>query len=67
MSELKPCPFCGGTAVFLSYTKYWVVCTDCLAETSCYATPEEAAEAWNRRADDDTKSSDHFSDVPAAG
>lgn len=56
--ELKPCPFCGGEAcmqehVFHGYTStYGVVCLDCCAETrQFYDTKEEAAEAWNRRAD----------------
>ena len=49
---LKPCPFCGSKAILAKpYTRTWIVCADCLAETSTYTTIEEAIEAWNRRAD----------------
>lgn len=51
-TELKPCPFCGGNAEMKSYTMFWVVCDDCLSETTVYSTEEEAIEAWNRRATD---------------
>ena len=63
MAELKPCPFCGGTAGFSQlkqgkFNQFSVVCFNarCFASTkSCfgryYRTKDEAAEAWNRRAD----------------
>ena len=55
MSELKPCPFCGGEAkVFGNYedTNYHVNCTN--DECGCcwvanYETEEEAIEAWKGR------------------
>ena len=63
-SELKPCPFCGGKAEFgvnpNTFCKtIWVYCQKCGAETkhfeidlySCAA--KNAAEAWNRRADNE--------------
>lgn len=56
MSELKPCPFCGGEGclqehIFFGYTNtYGVVCLDCCVETKqFFRTEEEAVEAWNRR------------------
>ena len=61
--ELKPCPFCGGKAKVRSEDRkkgkaYWAHCAEPI-ETGCdvrpvtcrFDTPEEAAEAWNRRAD----------------
>lgn len=59
MSEIKPCPFCGGAAMNLSHSscdccgkKYTgiVGCTHCNAEVSHYDTDEQAIEAWNKRA-----------------
>ena len=56
--KLKPCPFCGGKAIFglgeelrKKYQRNddWVKCSWCGSETACYDTPEKAAEAWNRR------------------
>lgn len=58
MSELKPCPFCGGEA-----SKVWIPyiggggygnvieCDDCWAKTGYYATEAEAIAAWNARAE----------------
>lgn len=59
MSEikLKPCPFCGGEAEIqygaCDYNVYQAVCKgqNCNAMNGWSDTPEEAAEAWNRRAD----------------
>ena len=62
--ELKSCPFCGEEGAICS--AYWdfennkpqegspfvVECTECLARTDKFETQEQAAEAWNRRADD---------------
>lgn len=66
MIDLKPCPFCGGwpgIARALSepgMMTFTVECIECntaifrpryrLGEWLAYDTPEEAAEAWNRRA-----------------
>lgn len=56
--ELKPCPFCGGSARFNGYKdeNWWFAeCADdsfeCLMPcTGSYDTQEQAAEQWNRRA-----------------
>ena len=59
--ELKPCPFCGGEAIKFSdrslslETGAWcirsfVACNDCTALVNG-KTIEDAAEAWNRRAE----------------
>lgn len=58
--KLKPCPFCGGDAEF-AHGRYWgselfkVVCGNkdkcaILPETGAYFIKEQAAAAWNRRA-----------------
>ena len=63
--KLKPCPFCGWHNIYILtvYTsfrdeperkRYEAVCDSCGACISTYdefETPEEAAEAWNHRAD----------------
>lgn len=59
MIELKPCPFCGGKADIyepdVDIETHLVYCTKCQAETQLFAKREEAIEAWNRRADEQTK------------
>ena len=56
--ELKPCPFCGGSA-FIPKSEDggdllpWVACIECGVETDCYETVEKAIEAWNRRMQDE--------------
>lgn len=57
--ELKPCPFCGAEPVLSPdyFGRYDVRClnADCkiMPATSVYLTPEDAAEVWNRRAEED--------------
>lgn len=58
MTDLKPCPFCGGEAYmetprfYRLPNAYRVRCLDCKAQTySFYTTEQEAANAWNKRAD----------------
>ena len=59
MSDLRPCPFCGGEACmqvheFVGYRNtYGIVCLDCGAETrQFFMSKSEAEEAWNiRKAD----------------
>lgn len=48
--ELKPCPFCGGMNIHIwDISTPWVSCNDCLANTACALTKEEAIRIWNRR------------------
>ncbi len=67
-TELKPCPFCGGTDIEIySYdpydgyqgnlTRWCAVCTSCGCE---YDKEEKSAviEAWNRRADNEQREAD---------
>lgn len=61
MSELKPCPFCGGKYVQVRYiggewqepsafvSGYRGECCSCYAITAAYGTEAEAAAAWNTR------------------
>lgn len=58
MTDLKPCPFCGGEAQRSSNVAYdnqadfeWfeVKCPECGCSTAMYATTSEAIEAWNAR------------------
>ena len=54
MSELKPCPFCGGEADWFwdGINQRWQIhCEDCTAVISCDGL-EDAIEAWNRRVED---------------
>jgi len=48
--ELKPCPFCGEKMPPHDDTA-WVRCYGCGAETGWRPTGDEAAAAWNTRAD----------------
>lgn len=63
MLELKPCPFCGGEAVFYTLNKggkhegHIVGCpsSGCLVKPSVSKpgmTGRETVEAWNKRAND---------------
>ena len=51
--ELKECPFCAcDRAEIIGGIVFWVECPDCGAQTDVFDIPEEAAEAWNRRANE---------------
>jgi len=52
MSELKPCPFCGGEAEYgLTFAGEEVYCKKCHAAMPRISTKEQAIEAWNTRAE----------------
>lgn len=57
MTELKPCPFCGGEAIITDVVCYMTIpgveCTSCTAMVVGDETIEEAIDAWNRRTTDD--------------
>ena len=60
MSELKPCPFCGGEAAGViyhneecTYIRHYVRCRRCDARTGKHKTYEFAENAWNRRDDNE--------------
>lgn len=60
MTELKPCPFCGGKEVGLvdhispqGNKNYTVICVSCGASVNTYDKPQQAIRKWNRRADND--------------
>ena len=66
MSELKPCPFCGGKAEMLineyedSRKEYLVACTECDGMVERWReAEEEAVEQWNRRVSDKDGSNNH--------
>lgn len=65
MIELKPCPFCGGSVRFFDagipgeFEDWGIECSNCGIffsgpgdEPGCVSTKREAADAWNRRAED---------------
>lgn len=54
-ATLKPCPFCGGEAVVqpegMTTCGYWITCSECgVEQTQAHETVEQAADEWNRRA-----------------
>lgn len=65
MTDLKPCPFCGGEAKLsgqyeIEGISAWAVYCGrspsdffCGAQVTSIASEEKAIEAWNRRASDD--------------
>lgn len=59
MNKLKQCPFCGGEANLSFNISFgfipWCSNVLCILNELCagYATEEEAANAWNRRANDE--------------
>lgn len=57
MTELKPCPFCGGEAKMFSakvntFDRYVVYCQKCDASSHAFFLQNDAADAWNRMVDD---------------
>ena len=55
MTDLKPCPFCGGKAwhYALGPIEHHIECTNpkCCAVTGGWMTEDEAIAAWNARAE----------------
>ena len=50
MTELKPCPFCGGEAVLQAfYGGNYVECGTCKCSTERFIKTEDAIQAWNNR------------------
>lgn len=51
MSELLPCPFCGGEAELTGFDapEFWVWCPNCKASTDAHTCKGGAIEAWNTR------------------
>lgn len=52
MTDLKPCPFCGGPARHRSDVGCYISCSACHVDGPTVPTPDDAADAWNRRAPD---------------
>lgn len=53
--KLKPCPFCGGAAIYRSNlyrggTMHYIRCQKCQAGLPSRNTADAAAGAWNMRA-----------------
>ena len=61
MSELKPCPFCGGTPRIVENKlclEHIIYCVECDSDSHTviggwFDSENEAVEWWNRRADND--------------
>lgn len=52
MSELKPCPFCGGEIIYFDFMESFMTatCSEChIRFEKCCVTKEEAIESWNER------------------
>ena len=50
MSELKPCPFCGGLAKPYGFWRHIVRCTKCGCQSAPSRKLNDAVDTWNNRA-----------------
>ena len=60
MTEIKPCPKCGGKAEYFINplsSRHFVRCLGCFKRTAIYDTSEEAILAWNEEATSPTDGS----------
>ena len=63
MTDLKPCPFCGGKSKLKRFRSkyalfnvaYYVECSVCKVRTTMTFDPGEPIEAWNLRAREEDK------------
>lgn len=62
MSELLPCPFCGGEAELTGFDapEFWVWCPNCKASADAHTSKGGAIEAWNTRADDYRQAAEYW-------
>ena len=54
--ELKPCPFCGSTEIYIDNPDtncFYVGCANCGVQGTTANKKELAVAYWNRRADDE--------------
>lgn len=51
MTELKPCPFCGGEAAerYECLNGVFVQCNKCGVSTHVFSSQDDAIGTWNRR------------------
>lgn len=50
-TDLKPCPFCSGSALLASYgLRVFVHCDNCYAQCDLMDTDQDACDVWNARA-----------------
>ena len=46
---LKPCPFCGGEAIWVTEDKNWIMCKECRTDGRLRKSHQDAIDAWNKR------------------
>ena len=46
---LKPCPFCGGEAIWVTEDKNWIMCKECTTDGRLRKSHQDAIDAWNER------------------
>lgn len=63
--EIKLCPFCGGTSEVYrrgsAILRWYAMCSSCSASSDeDYCSPEDAADAWNQRFEDNPSEADRW-------